>query len=146
MSDIGKLNQKQDTLSTPPLVPKKKVLIIEDESDIASIYQQILEEAGYDAVIAVEGKNGLQKIFEISPDIIILDLRMPVMDGKTMLSKLKNDPAYLRYKNIPVVILTNSESYESVRDTKTLGGANEYIIKANIAPNEIIDIVKRNLG
>jgi CheY-like chemotaxis protein len=146
MSDIGKINQKQEVLADLPLVPRKKVLIIEDESDIASIYKQILDEAGYITVTAVNGKNGLQKIFEISPDIIILDLRMPVMDGKTMLSQLKNNPAYAMHKNIPVVILTNSESYESVRDTKSLGGAKEYIIKSNIAPNEIIDVVKRNLG
>ncbi len=146
MSNMGKTNQKQDAASAPPPAAKKKVLIIEDESDISSIYQQILNEAGYETFIATDGKNGLQKIFEVSPDIIILDLRMPVMDGKTMLRELKNNPAYVMHKNIPVVILTNSESYESVRDTKTLGGANEYIIKANIAPNEIIDIVKRYVG
>ena len=143
MVNIGQSNQNQ---TTPSQTPKKKVLIIEDEKDISEVYQQILNEAGFTVLSAINGKDGLQKIFEYSPDIIILDIRMPVMDGRTMFSTLKNDPAYVRFKNVPVVILTNSESYESIRDTKTEGGANEYIIKSNIAPNEIVDIVKRNLG
>ena len=143
MPDTGKVNQDA---STPPKTAKKKVLIIEDEKDISEVYQQILIESGYEVISAENGKNGLLKVFEFSPDMIILDLRMPVMDGKTMLSKLKNDPAFRKYENVPVVILTNSESYESTRDTKTLGGANEYIIKANIAPNEIINIVQRYIG
>jgi CheY-like chemotaxis protein len=143
MANIMQPNQNP---TTPAQTPRKKVLIIEDEKEISEVYQQILTEAGYSVTTAINGKDGLQKVFEYSPDVIILDIRMPVMDGKTMFSTLRNDPAYVKFKNVPVVILTNSESYESIRDTKTEGGASEYIIKSNIAPNEIVDIVNRNLS
>lgn len=151
MVDFGKLFQIQKNApAAPPPAPKpvakKIVLIVEDESDIANIYQQILAEAGYDAIIAVNGEDGLKKIVEHDPSLIILDIRMPVMDGKTMLSELKNDPKYAQFKFTPVIMLSNSGNTDNIRDTQRLGGAEEFIIKANIEPNEIVNIAKKYIA
>ncbi len=148
---IGKLFQRQSqpsqtpTQDTPP-VAKKIVLIVEDESDIATAYQQILNEAGYETIIAINGEDGLKKTVEKNPRLIILDIRMPVMDGKTMLSELKHNPTYAAFKYIPVVMLSNSGNSDNIRDTQRLGGAEEFVIKANIEPDEIVNIAKKYLG
>jgi len=148
MISLGKLFQKQQPQPSQTSSPtgKKIVLIVEDESDIATVYQQLLNEAGYDAIIAVNGEDGLKKISEHNPKLIILDIRMPIMDGKTMLSELKNNPIYEKFKFTPVVMLSNSGNTDNIKDTQRLGGAQEFIIKANIEPNEIVSIAKKYIG
>lgn len=130
----------------PSLESKKKILVIEDEPEVSDIYTEILKDNGYDVSSAANGEEGLRKIVELSPSLIFLDLRMPVMDGKNMLSRLKNDEEYSKFKNIPVVILTNSGRTDNIRDTVRLGEASEFIIKANITPDQIIDIAKKYVG
>lgn len=142
-----KLVELFKTVNAPPPPPaaKKKVLVIEDERDISTVYQQILTERGYDTYVAIDGQDGLRKITEVSPDLIFLDIRMPVMDGKSMLAHLKSDIQYAKYRNIPVVMLTNSGNTDNIRDTERLGGANEFIVKASINPSELADVADKYL-
>jgi CheY-like chemotaxis protein len=145
MLGINNLFQKQNS-QEPNQVPvqiKKKVLIVEDEPDISLIYQQVLIDNGFAVFAAANGEEGLRKIVEISPDFILLDIMMPIMDGKTMLSHLKNDPQYVNFKNIPVVMLTNAGNTDNMRDVKTLGGASDFVIKSNINPGDVVNIVNR---
>lgn len=145
MVDLGKLFKKQDAPPAPAPIIKKKVLVVEDEVEILTIYQQLLTEGGFDVSVATNGQEGLRKITEVAPNLIFLDIRMPIMDGKTMLSHLRNDAQYMAFKNTPVVMLTNSGTSDNIRETETLGGANEFIIKSNIAPDEIVTIANRYL-
>ncbi len=147
MPGISNIFQKQKNPppSQTPNENRKKILIIEDEVDISEIYQQILKDGGYDVYAAANGQEGLNKIIEVFPNLILLDLRMPVMDGKTMLAHLKSDPEYANYKNIPVVVLTNSGRSDNIRDTITLGEASDFIIKASITPDQVLEIAKRYL-
>lgn len=147
MFGVDKLFGKKSEAGTQSSTQfKRKILVIEDEADISEIYQQTLVDQGYDIYAAANGEEGLKKIVELSPDLIFLDLRMPVMDGKNMLSRLKNDEEYKNFKNIPVVILTNSGKTDNIRDTIRLGEASEFIIKANITPDQVVDIAKKYLG
>ena len=147
MLDITKLFQKQASVSNQPATEiKKKVLIIEDEMDISGIYQQILRENGYDVYPATNGEEGLHKITEVYPNLILLDLRMPVMDGKTMLAHLKNDPEYEKFRTIPVIVLTNSGRTDNIRDTLRLGDASDFLIKSNVTPDQIVEVVKKYLS
>ena len=144
MFEIGKILKKQDSSNPEPSTEaKKKVLVIEDELDISEIYKQILVENGFEAYTALNGEEGLSKIKETNPNLIFLDLRMPVMDGKTMLNHLKNDEEYISFKYIPVVILTNSGNTENLRETMTLGDATEFLVKSNINPDQVAEIAKR---
>lgn len=138
-----KQNHKQPETSNN--VVKKKILIVEDEPSLSEIYNEILTTSGFEVYIAANGQEGLDQIVKNSPNLIFLDIMMPIMDGKTMLSHLKNDSEYTAYKNIPVVMLTNAGTSDNMNYTKILGGASEFIIKSNITPNEIVNIANRHI-
>jgi CheY-like chemotaxis protein len=87
--------QRQDTV--------KKVLIVDDEMDVRIYVRTIFETSGYSAIVTRDGIEGLKKVKELSPDLIILDVMMPEAGGVTMYRELKTDPGL---KNIPVIMLT----------------------------------------
>lgn len=81
----------------------KKVLIVDDEMDVRIYVRTLFETSGYKPIVTRNGKEGLEKAKELSPDLIILDVMMPEVGGVTMYRELKSDPAL---KNIPVIMLT----------------------------------------
>ena len=103
----------------------KKILIADDEEDVKVIVQLFLESKGYEIVTAFDGLDALDKIKEEKPDLILLDIMMPILDGFEVCRKLKADPDTA---GIPVVMLsasTHSESKQRGLDA----GAVDYIIK-----------------
>ncbi len=82
---------------------KKRILVIDDEPDFASIVQANLKSEGFDVDVAYDGVEGLEKIKDNPPDAIVLDVMMPEKDGYEVCSELKNDK---KYENIPIVMLT----------------------------------------
>lgn len=82
---------------------KKKILVVDDEPDMVKALQIRLEQAGYQVITAYEGESGLDKTREEKPDLVILDIMMPVMDGFQVCEKIKSDPSI---KGIPVIMLT----------------------------------------
>lgn len=120
---------------------KIKVLIIEDEEMLVNMYISKFEKEGYEAEKAANGKLGLEKAQEIKPDIILLDIMMPEIDGFMVLKNLKND---IDTKNIPVIMLTNLGQEEDIEKGKKLG-ATDYLVKANLTPAQVVDKVKEVL-
>ncbi len=103
----------------------KKVLVVEDESDLVAALEVRLKAEDYDVIVAYDGEEGLRKAREESPDLIILDIMLPKMDGFKVSRLLKFDE---RYKHIPVIMLTAKVEKED----EALGGetgADEYITK-----------------
>jgi len=90
---------------TQPAAEQKKVLIVEDEKLLANALEMKFSHANYLVAKAENGQIGLEQAQKFKPDVIILDLMMPVMDGKTMLHKLREIP---ELKMLPVVVLTNA--------------------------------------
>jgi len=88
----------------------KKILIIDDEPDICSVVSTFLGKKGYIAVTAKNGKEGVKTAQRLIPDLILLDINMPKMDGYTVLEKLKNNQKTI---SIPVIILTGRVDDES---------------------------------
>lgn len=82
---------------------KRKILIVDDERDIVVILKLALEKEGYEVVEAYDGIDALEKMDKVKPDLILLDIMMPRMDGYTMKLKLKENP---ETSNIPVIIIT----------------------------------------
>ena len=82
---------------------KKRVLIVDDEPDYASIVQSYLEKEGFEVDVAYDGVEGLEKISASPPDAVLLDVMMPEKDGYKLCRELKRDP---RYANIAVILLT----------------------------------------
>ena len=105
---------------------KKKILVIEDEPDFSKAIRVLLEAHGFEVVSAFSGKEGLAMAKNVSPDLIILDVMLPEIDGYKICRLLKFDE---RYKKIPIVMLTA----RSQEQDKTLGkqtGADAYLVKS----------------
>lgn len=121
----------------------KKILIVDDDALLLEMYAEKLGREGFQVETALSGRKGLEKARGFKPDLILLDILMPSMDGFQVLEKLKSDPAT---KGIPVVFLTNlSEEEENVRKGFGLGAA-AYFVKARFRPAEIIEKIKEILG
>lgn len=120
----------------------KKVLIIEDDFFIRDLYQAEAENQGLEADVAVDGKQALEKIGQNKPDIILLDLMLPNMDGLTVLKTVKAGDTT---RDIPVVVITNVEDSEKERQALS-SGASAYLLKINNTPGSIVTKVKEMLG
>jgi len=130
---------QQGAPTTAPVATKTKVLVVEDDKAMRDVYVEVLLSEGFDVRIANNGEEGLSVATNYPPDIIVLDLLMPVMDGKTMLRKLRDIP---QFKSLPVIVLTNQGDVDSMNETKLFGNASDFLIKANITPNILVDKIK----
>lgn len=120
---------------------KPKILVVEDDSFLAGMYVTKLGLEGFTVDLAGDGKEGLKKVQDTKPDLILLDIVLPVMDGFTMLEALKRDP---ETSATPVILLTNLGQKSDVERGLSLGAA-DYLIKAHFMPSEVIEKVKRHL-
>ncbi len=120
---------------------KTKVLIIEDEEMLVNMYISKFEKEGYQAEKASNGRIGLEQAKKINPDIILLDIMMPEMDGFMVLKNLKKDTST---KNSPIIMLTNLGQEEDIEKGNKLG-ATDYLVKANLTPAQVVDKVKEIL-
>jgi len=119
----------------------KKVLIVEDEPALRDIYATKLESEGFNVVQAGDGAQGLNTAIQELPDIILLDVIMPVKDGFEMLEDVKLNP---KTKDIPVIVLSNlGQSYEIKRGMDL--GAEDFLTKANLVPAKIVEKVREVL-
>jgi len=116
----------------------KKILFIEDEPTLQKTLGRALEQEGFEILSALDGKIGIKKAKENKPDLILLDLILPKMDGFEVLKHLKENE---ETKNIPVIILTNLENAEDIEKALSLG-ATTYLVKANYDLEEVIDKIK----
>lgn len=120
---------------------KKKVLIVDDEKDLVDMLKLRLESMGYDVLEAYDGKSGLDKAKEEKPDLIILDLMLPKMDGYQLCRILKFDE---EYKNIPIVMLT-ARAQQKDKEQGVTCGANEYVTKP-FEPKELVSVIHKLVG
>ncbi len=115
-----------------------KVLIIEDDEPILKLYETKLSKEGFDVSVARDGKEGIERAKNMKPEIIMLDLMMPIMNGFEAIKILKKDKDT---KDIPVVFLSNYGEVSNITEGMNLG-AEDYFIKAEHDPSDIIEIVK----
>ena len=80
------------------------ILVVDDEFSVAEVIQSALDDSGHEVVMAVNGRQGLERLSERPPDLVIVDFMMPIMDGPAMLRAMKQDPAHC---NIPAVIMSS---------------------------------------
>lgn len=119
-----------------------KIAIIEDDVPISQMYRMKFEAAGFDVQMANNGKRGVALVETFLPDIILMDLQMPEMDGTEALQIIrKNDWG----KTIPVIVLTNLGEEESPKELRALG-IHSYIVKANLTPRQVVQRVQEALN
>ncbi len=119
-----------------------KILIIEDEETISSMYKASMSKAGFEVVLASDGEEGLKKASESNPNLILLDIMMPKIDGFAVLEKLKADD---KTKNIKVVMLTNLGQSEDKEKGKKLGAV-DYWVKADFTPAQVNEKINKLLS
>lgn len=120
----------------------KKILFIEDEFTLQKAMEEALRKEGYEVIQALNGKAGLNMVKSEKPDLVLLDIILPKMDGFQVLEQIKRNK---ETKNIPVIILTNLGDAEDIEKSLSLG-ATTYLVKSDHSLNEIIEKIKETIG
>ncbi len=120
---------------------KKKVLIIEDDNFLGDVLQLKLEKEGYDIVLEKDGRRGLDLMKKIKPDIILLDIILPGMNGYEILEKKQKDK---EISKIPIIVISNSGQPVEISHILDLG-VKDYLVKASFDPEEVVAKVKAQL-
>lgn len=119
-----------------------KIAIVEDDQAIAQMYRLKFEAEGYDVGLATDGNEGLALIENLQPDMILLDIMMPVMTGDEMLARLRKTSWG---RDIKVIILTNMGEQEAPASLKKLG-VEAFIVKAEMTPRQVAELVKSKIA
>ncbi len=119
----------------------KKLLVIEDDKMINSMYKTKLEQEGYTVLTAEDGASGLEMALQQKPDLIMLDVIMPQLDGFSVLQQLRENPGM---KKTPIILLTNLGTDEDMSKGQKLG-ATDYWVKANLTPAQVSEKIKQYL-
>ena len=119
-----------------------KIAIIEDDQVISQMYRIKFEADGFDVETAENGRLGLELVEEMKPNIVLLDLMMPEMNGDEMLSLMRKTDWG---KEVPVIILTNMGEAEVPKTIMDLG-VKKVILKADMTPKQVVDLVKSQLA
>lgn len=121
---------------------KKKILIIEDEVPFQKLLEEQMLKDGYNVSLASDGKEGLEKAKSEHPDLILLDLKLPIMDGLTVLNELREDGWG---KTAKVIVLTNLEPDKEILEKILAGRPELYLVKSNIKLSELREKVLNTL-
>lgn len=119
-----------------------KILVVEDDSSLNDAYKTILSAAGYATRTAFNGKEALDLVQQEEPDIIFLDLRMPVLDGIGFLREYKPKD---KHPHVKIIVFSNYDMQQEVDEAYELG-AERYVLKAWASPKELIKIVKDTMA
>ena len=121
---------------------KKRILIVEDENNLLKVLKEKFVSEGYEVLGAGDGATGLQHALTEKPDLILLDIVMPIMDGMTMLKKLRADDWG---KDVPIILLTNLNSADKVADALEKK-VYDYLVKADWTLSDVVKKVKERIG
>jgi DNA-binding response OmpR family regulator len=117
---------------------KVSIMIVEDDVFLADLYRTKFELEGFEVYVAYDGEKGEELILKKNPDIILLDLILPKINGFVVLETIKKDK---KTKDIPVILLTNLSQKADVEKGLALGAV-DYLIKAHFMPSEVVTKIK----
>lgn len=122
-----------------------KIMLVEDDAILVEMYQAKFELEGHEIVVATNGEECLELLSEYLPDLILLDILMPKLNGFHVLKEIKKQP---NLRNIPVILLTNLGEAEVDMNRELAGalGVSDYLIKSHHTPDEVVDKVMRALA
>lgn len=117
---------------------KKKIMLVEDDAFISDIYRVKLGKEGFEVLSAENGLEAVKMLEGAIPDLMLLDIVMPYMDGIDVLKKIKNVE---KWKKIPVILLSNLSEKEKIEEAMGIG-ADDYLLKSHFTPAEVMEKVK----
>jgi len=119
----------------------KKILIVEDDQFLMDIYATKLREEGFAVEEATNGEMAFEKLRESQPDLILLDIILPMQEGFEILKEIKSDE---KFKNLPIIIISNLGQKEDIKKGLSLGAV-KYLVKADYTPSQIVKEIKKIL-
>lgn len=120
----------------------KRILIIEDEKPLREAFAFLLQSEGYKVALAENGKLALAQLPTFKPNLILLDMLMPVMDGMTFLYKAKLPQTYPEVKTLMLSNLSDAISF----DDAAAYGVTKSVLKADLSPTQLVEVVKKTLS
>lgn len=124
-------------------MPQAKVLVVEDDAFLSELLGTKLKKEGFEVTLAGDGETALVKMKEVKPDVILLDLMLPKMDGFQVMESIKRDEDK-SLMSIPIIILSNFGQEEKIQKGLQLG-AKDYLVKANFTTSEIVDKIRKTI-
>ncbi len=121
---------------------EKKILIVEDDKFLRETLAKKFVAQGMQVQAGVDGKNALEILKTFTPDMVVLDLLLPDIDGFGVLTEMKKED---KFKATPVIVLSNLDKSDDMQKAKGLG-ASDFMVKSNFTLNEIVSRVKTTLG
>lgn len=122
--------------------PSKIIVLADNEPFIVRAYKSGLEEAGYMVVVAQDGEEAVKQIMALRPDLVLLELILPVQDGFAVLKAIKADPIVA---DIPVIVLTNLSQDSDAKEALDAGAA-EVLVKTDVSLNDVLVRIERLLS
>jgi DNA-binding response OmpR family regulator len=119
----------------------KRILITDDEQDIVKVVKYRLIKKGFEVIVAVNGQEGVDTARAVMPDLILLDYRMPILNGDEVCRELKKDEST---KHIPIILMTASIENILIDNIRTMG-ADDYILKP-FEPEDLMEKIERLLA
>jgi len=120
---------------------KKKILIVEDDEGFRDIVKTSFQGTEFETITAEDGEEGLKKEEEEHPDLILMDIMMPKMNGIQMAKKLKKDGI-----TVPIIYLTNANDEERISEVMEMGDGNvDYVVKTEVRIGDIIERIRKRL-
>lgn len=119
-------------------MPIHKIAVIEDDPSIRSMYRFKLEQSGFQVKVAADGKQGLELVEAFRPELILLDIKMPIMNGDEMLARLRENEWASDTK---VIVLTNISKDEAPMSLRFLS-VDRYVVKAHTTPSQVVDVIE----
>lgn len=143
MQDLEKLVEIAYTLDNKSKImdEKIKILLVEDDRMISGMYDTKLRQEGFHVILAENGADALELAVQEKPDLVLLDIILPQIDGFAVLQELRLNQ---KTREIPIVMLTNLGTPED-KDKGQRYGATEYLVKANLTPTDVASTVKKFL-
>lgn len=132
-----KQNRCNDIMNSP-----KKILVIEDDENIRKAIETKLKSVGFNVLTASDGSEGYNTALSERPDLILLDVILPVMDGVTVLDKLRADAWG---KDVPIIILSNLSKVDAIEESKQKG-VKHYLVKTDWKLEDVVDKIRSELG
>jgi len=123
------------------MAEKQKILLVEDDKFLGKMLGKMLESHNYEVVLAGNGREGLLKASNSNPNLILLDIMLPDIDGFDVLETIKQDE---KIKKIPVIIISNLGQPEDIQQGKSLG-AKDYLVKSDLSLDEVVAKVRKHL-
>jgi DNA-binding response OmpR family regulator len=120
----------------------KRILIIEDNNVLASVYGTSLAQAGFQVSVANDGETGLDQVNRFAPDLVLLDLMLPKIDGLEVLRRIRSDAQNAK---LPVIVFSNSYTNDRTREVWN-AGATQVLVKASCSPKQLVQVVGSSLG